>query len=119
MAAAVALDTILLGAQQVVRGESVPDSFIDPFGNEQPVDVERLLELGVAAKPGSADAKTARADLAGQVDESADEPESQEPGPAPDEPDGDETAPEPAPVEIGAAREESAGRKRGSQRSEE
>ncbi len=46
-----ALTHVLRGnAPPVEPGEIVPDTFLDVFANEQPVDFERLVELGAAEK---------------------------------------------------------------------
>lgn len=59
----VATETIILGSAQVEPGDEVPSSFVDPFGDEQPVDVDRLVELGFAEKArGKASAKAAPAE---------------------------------------------------------
>lgn len=43
-----ATDTILLGATVIEAGETVPETVPDGFGEPQPVDTGRLLEIGVA-----------------------------------------------------------------------
>lgn len=45
-----ALDTILIGGQPVEAGHEVPGAFVDPFGDEQTVDLDRLVQLGAAEK---------------------------------------------------------------------
>lgn len=45
-----ALDTILLAGDQVEPGHEIPDTFVDTFGDEQTVDRDRLVDLGVAEK---------------------------------------------------------------------
>lgn len=45
-----ALDTILLGGLQIEAGSQIPDSYTDPWGDEQEVDHDRLVEIGAAEK---------------------------------------------------------------------
>jgi hypothetical protein len=58
-----ALDTVHLGyAPPVQAGEIIPETYPDMVGDPQPVDFERLVELGVAEKVSAAAAKKAAAD---------------------------------------------------------
>lgn len=46
-----ALSPVLLGVLPPVQsGDPIPDTYVDLDGNEQPVNFDRLVELGVAEK---------------------------------------------------------------------
>lgn len=51
-----ALDTILLGSTSVEAGEEVPATYVDMFGDQQHVDLDRLVEIGAAEKARKASA---------------------------------------------------------------
>lgn len=73
----VALDSIIVGSIVVERGDDVPESFVDLAGDEQPVDGDRLVDLGVAAPARSSAAKAARANA--DVEPEPEQPPAAEP----------------------------------------
>ncbi len=58
-----ALTHVMRGNAPVVEpGELIPETYLDLQGQEQPVDFERLVELGAAEKDTPAARKAAKAD---------------------------------------------------------
>lgn len=75
-----ALTQVMRGnAPPVEPGELIPDTFVDSDGTKQPVDFERLVELGAAEKDTPAKAKAAKAKAEDPPADPAAEPDAEAP----------------------------------------